>query len=129
MGRSEMDLHKTLRKFSDMATLKGNFFLCRQKTMEIVSRWLKDVDNMSSAEKFALCMSPVNENCMKSKNVFLRYVEVSEHHLSIDPKCVCGTKNAVICWRLSLSKVCAWYSFPLILTSLLLPSTFFIFDF
>ena len=73
----EMHLHQTLRKFSEMATLKGLFFLCRQKSMEIVSLWLKDVD-MSPAEKFALCMSPVNKNCSKSKNVLLRYVEVSE---------------------------------------------------
>jgi len=88
----EIELHQTLRKFSEMATLKGDFFLCRKQSMEVVSLWLKDIKNMSPAEKFVLCMSPVNENCVRSRNVLLRYVEkyttgkVPGLHYSMQPK-------------------------------------------
>merc|ERR1711957_637042 len=70
----KIGLHQTLQKFSEMATLKGDFFLCREKSMEVVSLWLKDI-NMSPAEKFVICMSPVNGNCSKSKNLLMRYLE------------------------------------------------------
>ncbi|KAL7527736.1 hypothetical protein ACHAXR_007600 [Thalassiosira sp. AJA248-18] len=70
----KIELHQTLRKFSEMATLKGAFFLCRKRSIEIVSHWLKDI-NMTPLEKFAICMSPVNESCPKSRRVLLRYVE------------------------------------------------------
>lgn len=92
-------LHKTLKKFSDMATVQGDFFICRKQaslkisekfisdlpyfisvltlsqTLEAVSSWLKDVEGMTTAEKFNLCMSPVKENCSRSKGVLMRYVE------------------------------------------------------
>lgn len=58
-SKRELELHETLRKFADMATLKGIFFLCRKRSMEVVSRWLKDMSNLSTVEKFMLCMSPV----------------------------------------------------------------------
>jgi ATP-dependent RNA helicase SUPV3L1/SUV3 len=58
-GSRELELHETLRKFAEMATLQGDFFLCRKKSMEVVSLWLKDVTNLSTLEKFTLCMSPV----------------------------------------------------------------------
>lgn len=74
-SEKEMEIHQTLRKFSEMATLKGNFFMCREKSMETVSLWLKDVPNMTAVEKFTLCMSPVQKNCPKSKNVLLRFIE------------------------------------------------------
>jgi len=73
-SEKKIELHDTIRKFSVMATLKGDFFLCRKKSMEVKSYWLKDID-LSPAEKFTLCMSPVNEKCVKSRNMFLRYVE------------------------------------------------------
>ena len=73
-SHDESELHKTLRQFSEMATLQGDFFLCRKKSMEIVSRWLTDIP-MTAPEKFMLCMSPVNEGCVRSKNVLLRYVQ------------------------------------------------------
>ena len=71
----KLELHQTLRKFSEMATLKGQFFLCRQQQLEVISRWLKDIDNMTPEQKFVLCMSPVQENCPKSRNVLMRYVD------------------------------------------------------
>ena len=58
-SKKELELHETLRMFADMATLKGDFFLCRKRSMEVVSRWLKDITNLSTVEKFILCMSPV----------------------------------------------------------------------
>lgn len=58
-SKRELELHETLGKFADMATLKGDFFLCRKRSMEVVSRWLKDISNLSTVEKFMLCMSPV----------------------------------------------------------------------
>lgn len=74
-SKKERSLHETLRKFSEMAQLRGNFFLCRQKSFANVSKWLKDVD-MPSTVKFTLCMSPVNESCPRSKRVLMRYVEM-----------------------------------------------------
>ena len=58
-----------------MATLRGgDFFLCRKKSMEIVSRWLKDYP-LPTELKFTLCMSPVRETCPRSKRAFQRFVE------------------------------------------------------
>lgn len=76
-GASEKDLqlHRILRKFSDMSQLKGDFFICKKQGMELISMWLKDIDNLSSGDKFSLCMSPVTESCPKSKAVFMRYIE------------------------------------------------------
>ena len=34
----EMELYQTLRKFSDMATLQGDFFMCKKNQMQIVSK-------------------------------------------------------------------------------------------
>ena len=70
----EIGLHQTLKKFSEMATLKGDFFLCRERSMETVSLWLKDI-NMSTADKFVICTAPLNEKCAKSKNMLMRYLE------------------------------------------------------
>ena len=78
----EMELYQTLRKFSDMATLQGDFFMCKKNQMEIVSKCkelsllflvhiyvhkltliasLTGLTNiqLDTASKFALCMSPV----------------------------------------------------------------------
>ena len=76
-GASEKDLqlHRILRKFSDMSQLKGDFFICKKQGMELISMWLKDIDNLSPGDKFSLCMSPVTESCPKSKAVFMRYIE------------------------------------------------------
>ncbi|KAL7519253.1 hypothetical protein ACHAWX_004038 [Stephanocyclus meneghinianus] len=90
-SQKQTSLHETLRKFSEMATVQGDFFLCRKRDLEIVSRWLKDVE-MSTAAKFLLCMSPVKESCARSKAVLLRYVEkyskgkVPGIHRSMRPK-------------------------------------------
>jgi len=76
-GASEKDLqlHRILRKFSDMSQLQGSYFICKKQGMELISMWLKDIDNLSPGDKFSLCMSPVTETCPKSKAVFMRYIE------------------------------------------------------
>ncbi|KAL3792854.1 hypothetical protein HJC23_004779 [Cyclotella cryptica] len=90
-AQKQMSLNETLRKFSEMATVQGDFFLCRKRGLEIVSKWLKDVE-MSTSAKFMLCMSPVKESCARSKAVLLRYVEklsigkVPGIHRSMRPK-------------------------------------------
>ncbi|KAL9191173.1 hypothetical protein ACHAXT_000879 [Thalassiosira profunda] len=73
-----LELHQTLRKFSEMATLKGDFFLCREDQLHRVSDWLKDIP-MDASQKYSLCLSPVRESCPHSKRVLMKYVESYTH--------------------------------------------------
>lgn len=47
------NLHKILVQFSQMATLQGDFFLCRQTPMQIVAKMLNDVD-LPLSDKYTL---------------------------------------------------------------------------
>ncbi len=90
-SHDENELHKTIRQFSEMATLQGDFFLCRKKSMEDVARWLIEVP-LPAPEKFMLALSPISEGCQRSKNVLMRYVqkhvngEVPGLHRTMRPK-------------------------------------------
>jgi len=53
------NLHKLMAQFSELATLQGDFFLCRQHELLAIARTLTDL-NLPLRDKFLLCMSPVN---------------------------------------------------------------------
>ena len=53
------NLHTVLKEFSDMAVVKGDYFLCRQQQMVVISLWLKDVP-LETKKKFEICMAPVS---------------------------------------------------------------------
>mmetsp|Transcript_16505 Transcript_16505/g.40327 ORF Transcript_16505/g.40327 Transcript_16505/m.40327 type:complete len:948 (-) Transcript_16505:607-3450(-) len=57
-------LHNVLRQFSAMATVRGDFFLCRQTEMKTIAKRLKDVPLLLT-DAYTLCLSPTNENSMK----------------------------------------------------------------
>lgn len=57
-------LHNVLRQFSAMATVRGDFFLCRQTEMKTIAKRLKNVP-LPLTDAYTLCLSPTNENSMK----------------------------------------------------------------
>ncbi|CAB9508391.1 RNA helicase SUPV3L1, mitochondrial [Seminavis robusta] len=66
-------LHTLLQEFSDMAVVKGDFFLCRQGDMLAVARWLKDIGGLDTSQKFTFCMAPVNTSQAKVKDVLVKF--------------------------------------------------------
>jgi ATP-dependent RNA helicase SUPV3L1/SUV3 len=57
-GKVINDLHETLRQFSAMATVKGDYFLGRQTEMRMVARHLKDIP-LSIRDAYTMCLSPI----------------------------------------------------------------------
>ena len=53
-------LHRMLDQFSDMATLQGDYFLCRQTSMRAMAQSLAHV-SIPMRDKYMLCMAPVSE--------------------------------------------------------------------
>lgn len=74
------DLNKVLKQFSDMATLKGDYFLCRQTPMRVIAKWLNDL-NLSISDKYTLCMAPIpthSEAAMTTLRKFAKKHAVGE---------------------------------------------------
>lgn len=72
LGNDYDNLHKILVQFSEMATLKGDFFLCRQTPMQVVAKLLNDVD-LPLSDKYMLCMSPVNTRCSRAMSTLKQF--------------------------------------------------------
>jgi ATP-dependent RNA helicase SUPV3L1/SUV3 len=58
-----VDLHKILRQFSSMATVKGDYFLGRQTEMRTIAERLKRIP-LNVRDAYNLCMSPTTENSL-----------------------------------------------------------------
>lgn len=59
------NISKILKKFATMATLDGDYFLCRQKSMEIIAKQLTDLP-LDISDKYTLCMAPLSSNKKES---------------------------------------------------------------
>lgn len=58
------NLHQILRQFSALATVKGNFFLCRQTEMRSIAKRLKQVP-IPLRDAYTMCLSPTTAKSMK----------------------------------------------------------------
>jgi ATP-dependent RNA helicase SUPV3L1/SUV3 len=58
------NLHQILRQFSAMATVRGDFFLCRQTEMRVIAKRLKQIP-IPLRDAYTMCLSPTTENSMK----------------------------------------------------------------
>jgi ATP-dependent RNA helicase SUPV3L1/SUV3 len=72
LGNDSDNLHKILIQFSEMATLKGDFFLCRQTPMQVVAKLLSDVD-LPLSDKYTLCMSPAQHDCSRAMTTLKQF--------------------------------------------------------
>jgi hypothetical protein len=72
LSRDVNNLDKILSQFSDMATIKGDYVLCRQREMRIVARWLRDLD-IPVRDKYTLTMAPVSTHCQRAMNTLRRF--------------------------------------------------------
>ena len=70
--RETPDLHWLLQEFSDMAVVKGDYFLCKQDDMNVIARWLKDVD-LETSDKYMFCMAPISLQNPKARDVLVKY--------------------------------------------------------
>lgn len=65
-------LDKILVQFSDMATVKGDYFLCRQTPMKLIARYLRDLQ-ISIEDKYTLTMAPVQSQNQESMAVLRKF--------------------------------------------------------
>ena len=72
LGKEYDNLHKILIQFSEMATLQGDFFLCRQTPMRVIAKFLNDID-MPLSEKYTLCMSPANHTSVHTMTTLKKF--------------------------------------------------------
>ena len=72
LGNDYDNLYKILVQFSEVATLKGDFFLCRQTPMQIVAKILNDVD-LPLSDKYTLCMAPVTTKCSRAMTTLKQF--------------------------------------------------------
>jgi ATP-dependent RNA helicase SUPV3L1/SUV3 len=70
--RENSKLHKTLKRFSEMASVQSDFFLCRQKAMHEIARSITSFP-LTIREKYTLCMCPVNIENPYSMDVLRRF--------------------------------------------------------
>lgn len=66
------DLYVILQKFTEMATLQGDFFLCRQTPILRIAKFLAEVP-LSLADKYTFCMAPVKTDDPKQMEVLKDY--------------------------------------------------------
>jgi ATP-dependent RNA helicase SUPV3L1/SUV3 len=69
---TEQPLHALLKDFSDMAVVKGDFFLCRQDSMNVIAQWLKDVE-LEKGDKYQFTLAPISTSNPRAKEVLTRY--------------------------------------------------------
>ena len=73
MGEVESDeLHLILQKFDEMATLQGDYFLCRPTQIINIAKFLADVP-LSIQDKYTFCMSPVERDDPKQLKLLKDY--------------------------------------------------------
>ena len=72
LGKEYDNLHKILIQFSEMATLQGDFFLCRQTPMRAIAKFLNDVD-MPVSDKYTLCMSPASHTSGQTMSTLKKF--------------------------------------------------------
>lgn len=72
LGNNHDNLYSILVQFQELATIKGDFFLCRQTPMQIVAKLLNDVD-LPLSDKYMLCMAPVNTSCSKAMTTIKQF--------------------------------------------------------
>ena len=65
-------LHNILRQFNDMATVEGDYFLCRQNQMQIIAKMLKMIP-LDLATKYSISTCPVNTTDMRSLEIIKRF--------------------------------------------------------
>jgi ATP-dependent RNA helicase SUPV3L1/SUV3 len=70
-GKEQTDLYKILRQFSAMATVKGDFFLCRQTEMRKIAKALKKIP-LSIKDAYTMCLSPTTESSLVVLENFAR---------------------------------------------------------
>eukprot|EP00978_Attheya_sp_CCMP212_P015637 scaffold40295_cov46-Attheya_sp.AAC.5 len=73
-GQEELNMHKILSQFVEMATIKGDYFMCRQGSMKVIARFLKDLP-LNQTDMYNFCMCPVNVNCKRSMNTLRKFAE------------------------------------------------------
>lgn len=61
IGKGSKSLHSVLKQFNQMADVKGNYFVCRQREMMEIAKQLSRFD-LTVPDKYVLCLSPVNTN-------------------------------------------------------------------
>lgn len=76
------DLYVILQKFMEMATLQGDFHLCRQTALLRIAKFLADVP-LSLEDKYTFCMCPVKTDDMNQMKLMKDYA----YSLSRDEVC------------------------------------------
>ena len=67
-------LHLMLDQFSEMATLQGDYFFCRQTSMRTIAHNLVHVP-ISMRDKYTLCMAPVSVSNRRNMTTLLKFAE------------------------------------------------------
>jgi len=81
-------LDKILVQFSDMATVKGDYFLCRQTPMKLIARYLRDLQ-ISIEDKYTLTMAPVQSQNQESMAVLRKFaIKYAASQTRLDSKYV-----------------------------------------
>jgi ATP-dependent RNA helicase SUPV3L1/SUV3 len=80
------DLHQALQHFTEVARTKGDYFLCRQTDMIVISKLLTRL-SLPVRDKYSLCLCPITLNDKKSMDVLLRFASklASREVPGIDP--------------------------------------------
>lgn len=68
------NLSSVLGQFRELATLRGNFFLCRHNAIRQIARHLDDI-NLPIHEIYTLCMGPVAGNDAKSMKLVRQFAQ------------------------------------------------------
>lgn len=98
------DLYRVLRQFSAMATVKGDYFLCRQTEMRRLAKKLNHIP-LQIRDAYTLCLSPVSEAAMTLLENFAKKLSRGE---------VCGLPSRTVPKKAKnfdeLSHLCNMYS-------------------
>lgn len=65
-------MYTILRQFGEMASLRNDYFLCRQTPMHLIAKSIDEYP-LTVREKYALCMCPVSTQNGKSMDVLKRF--------------------------------------------------------
>ena len=65
-------LHNILHQFNDLATVEGDYFLCRQHQMQVIAKLLKTIP-LDLASKYSISMCPVNTTDKRSMNLIAKF--------------------------------------------------------
>jgi len=65
-------MHDVLFQFNKMATVQGDYFLCRQKQMQMIAKMLKDIP-LDQDSKYTISMCPVNTSDIRAMDIIKRF--------------------------------------------------------